>query len=126
MTPKWYEDKRYINIRGLFGLTLDEREAWEIVLARTMDQLNRRKFIGVKVYTKTKQKCQYGKLNYHYIGDCESNGKVSFIFKYGNKYYSIFLCEFHFRHYMDELLTKLVSTVSEYTNTMKRWVSQWI
>ena len=50
---------KYISLRNLLGLTIDEAEAWRIIMARALGYLNYRRVYGIKAYKYASKECAF-------------------------------------------------------------------
>ena len=49
----------FISLRNLLGTTIDETDAWKIIMARALGHLNYRRLYGIKVYKSATKECDY-------------------------------------------------------------------
>jgi len=47
----------FISLRNLLGTTIDETDAWKIIMARALGHLNYRRLYGIKVYKSSAKRC---------------------------------------------------------------------
>ncbi len=48
----------FISLRNLLGATIDETDAWRIIMARALGHLNYRRLYGLKVYKHSSKECE--------------------------------------------------------------------
>ena len=97
---------RYISLRDC-NLTVDERGAYSILMARANGLLDGRRVIGVEVLKQSKKRCEWNLERdepYDYpLGPytpekpCRRPAAIRLVCTYGETKFAVYLCERHFK-----------------------------
>lgn len=112
--PRFSEHEDFINVRNLLGLTIDEGEAWKVILARVMGHLNGRRLLGFKVLRNTSKKCSR----------CDRKAAILLVFDYHGKRYGVYYCREHFIRAVYAVWANLVKKAGRIKDGMLRLVEQ--
>jgi hypothetical protein len=107
---------RYISLKD-FNLTVDERTAYSILMARANGLLDGRRVIGVEVLKQSKKRCEWNLARdevYDYpLGPytpekpCGEPAALRLVCTYGDDKFAVYLCRRHF----ERLLQRTVAMV---------------
>jgi len=101
-------DRLIYYLRHILGLTLDEASSLSTLLARYNDYLNYRWVKGFRILINSNKKCEYYvKIKRHvmYI-KCGRKSNVAVVMVKGDKHFSIYLCEKHFKKFIDNAVKR--------------------
>jgi len=97
-------DRNFVNIRSLFGFTIDEAEAWKTILARAWGHLNGRIMIGFRVLKRTRKKCSICR---------KETAKILAVFEYRRKRYGVYYCSECWKVKVAKAILKIKDVVDE-------------
>jgi len=124
---------RYIRLRD-FNLTVDERIAYSILMARANGLLDGRRVIAIEILKQSKKRCEWNLKRdrvYDYpLGPytpekpCRKPATIRLICTYGDDKFAIYLCERHFKRLLrrtvlrvERDMHKILETVEETRST---------
>ncbi len=106
-------ERRWINLRHLANLTLDEYDSFKIIVARATGHLNTRMFIGVRLLGNTSKACR----------ECGRKAELDAVYSFRGAKYSIPYCKICFiktlRRSITEYINKFLERVEH--NLKGRW-----
>ncbi len=95
-TDEGESNQVYINLRSVFGFTIDEAEAWKLILARAMGHLNGRRLIGFRILKNTSKNC-----------GCGNKAVIQAVFDYHGRKYGEYYCNECWKEEVNALFEKL-------------------
>ena len=100
-------------LTDLVDLVLDERDAWSILMARAVGNLNGRRLWGFKKLKRSKKKCMY----------CGERAEISVVYSYREKVFSEYYCKRCFlNHFIEDVRNFVKEQLYTILNELLRWL----
>ena len=111
-------------LRYLAPMTLDEADAWGLIIARGMGHLNGRQLIGVRLVKRASSRCEgvqvYGEPYYY----CDRPARVALVFYYRGKYYQVPLCAECYRRTVEGVKQVIVKRIDKIAEALENFAQQ--